>query len=42
MSSPTSRADHDDSGFDRRNLADGKVNADGEGTNMLPTTMRTY
>ena len=42
MSSPTSRADHGDSSFDQRNLADGEVTGDGKDTNMLPTTMRTY
>ena len=40
MSSPTSCADHGDSGFDRWNLANGKGTGDDQGTNMITTSRR--
>ena len=40
MSSLTSRTDNGDSGFDRRNLADGEVPGDDQGTNMITTSRR--
>jgi len=40
MSSPTSHADHGDSGFDWRNLTDGEVYGDDQGTNMITTSRR--
>ena len=40
MSSLTSRFDHDGDGADRRKLADGETNSDGQSTKTLTKTRR--
>jgi len=42
MSSSTSHVDRGGDDSDWLNLTDREVTGDGEDTNMLPTTMRTY